>query len=258
MQNMAQFLNDSVPGITVTVEKGEKPDYSRLVITSDRTGQTGPQSFYFDDDEIFREGAVDFFGLNRMEKAPSNAEFELNGIKKQTSTNTFSIENTIQVTLKGTGKEPVGINVVPDKNPIMKSVDSFLGSFNELLGLAKSRTEEVPEHFGPSKLINEIKKLEQTYRDELEANGFSVSEYGMLSLDDALAVQSCEDGGMESLFTRENGFIARILDKTEAITINPLEYLDKKVVTYPNSAKTAFANPYVTSMYSGLLFNSYC
>jgi flagellar hook-associated protein 2 len=258
IHKMAQFLNDSVPGISAAVEKGEKPDYSRLIITSDRTGKSGPRSFSFDDDEIFKEGVVDFFGLNRMEQAPSNAEFELNGIKKQTSTNTFSIENTIQVTLRGTSEDSVRLNIVPDKNPILSSVDSFLNTFNGLIGLAKSRTEETPEHFGPTKLINEIKRLEENYKDELEANGFTFSESGILSLDDALAVQSSEDGGMEDLFTRENGFIAKVLDKTESITINPLEYLDKKVLTYPDNKKAAFASPYVSSMYSGLLFNYYC
>lgn len=258
MRNMARFINESVPGIVAAVEKADKPDYSRLVITSERTGKVGTYNFYFDDDELYKDGVVDFFGMNRVDKEPANAEFELNGIKKQTSTNTFNIENAIQVTLRDTSEEPVSLTIIPDKDTILKSVDSFIQTFNSLIQLAKERTEEMPEHYGPAKLINEIKNLEEAYRGELEANGFSFSEYGMLSLDDSLAVQASEDGSMESLFTDKKGFIARLLDKTEAIAINPIEYLDKKVLLYPNSDSPAFTNPYLASRYSGLLFNFYC
>jgi flagellar hook-associated protein 2 len=170
----------------------------------------------------------------------------------------FSIENTLQINLYQKGDNPVTLRIVPDKGRILDDVDSVLDTFNGLIRIANSRTEATKEHFGASKLISEMKNLETTYQDELEACGFKASEQGMLSLDDALAAQAAEDGGMESLFTRENGFIARVLDKAETITINPMDYLDKVIVTYPDSSSTAYANPYITSMYSGLFFNSYC
>ena len=73
-----------------------------------------------------------------------------------------------------------------------------------------------------------------------------------------MAVQASLDGGMKDLFARENGFIARLKDKMDAMAINPMDYLEKTVVLYPNTQKSNFTNPYVTSMYSGLFFNSYC
>lgn len=38
--------------------------------------------------------------------------------------------------------------------------------------------------------------------------------------------------------------------------LNPLDYIDKVVVTYPNT-NINYPNPYIPSKYSGLLFNDY-
>jgi flagellar hook-associated protein 2 len=137
-------------------------------------------------------------------------------------------------------------------------VDSILETYNDIIRLAKDRTLGDQEHYRATKLLGEMKSLEDVYKEELEACGLTAKDDGSLVMDDALAVQAAQDGGIESLFTRENGFIARLLDKAEAIAINPMEYLDKTIVTYPNNEKNAFHNPYITSIYSGLFFSSYC
>jgi hypothetical protein len=94
--------------------------------------------------------------------------------------------------------------------------------------------------------------------DELSACGIIEEENGKITIDEVLAYQAVLDGGMEDLFHRENGFIAKIKDKLDAITINPMDYLDKMILTYPNNRKENFVSPYITSVYSGMLFNYYC
>jgi len=49
----------------------------------------------------------------------------------------------------------------------------------------------------------------------------------------------------------------RLYHKTSQISLNPMKYVDKTVVAYKNPGKN-FANPYVSSNYSGMLFNFYC
>lgn len=257
LKNMADFLNQSIPGINVIVERGTTKDYSRLAIVSERTGKYGERNFFFEDIDIFHEGIVDFFGLNRMDQAPENAQFNINGVEKQTTSNTFTLENKLKITLHNPSEQPVDLNIIPDSEKILSSVASVLSTYNNLIRLAKDRTIASTEHYRAEKLMNDMKGIEALYQEELEACGIKALEDGRLVIDDALAVQAAEDGGMESLFTRENGFIARLLDKAENIAINPMDYLDKIIVTYPNKGKQ-FPNPYVTSMYSGLLFNSYC
>jgi len=258
LKDMAEFLDKSVPGINAVVEKGDKQDYNRIVIVSEKAAKSGENVFCFEDDGYFDVGVVDFFGLNRTQKAATSAQFELNGIPKQTMANTFNLENKLKITLHNTSEEPVNIKLVSDSEKILSSVDSVLTSCNNLLRIAKDRTLGNKEHYRASKLINEIKSLENVYKEELDACGLKADEDGILLLDNSLAVQAAQDGGMESLFTRENGFIARLINKADDITINPMEYLDKTIVTYPNSSNKSYCNPYVTSMYSGLFFSSYC
>jgi flagellar hook-associated protein 2 len=258
LTRLADYLNKSLPGINAAVEKGRNQEYSRLTIASDMSGRFGDRSFSFSDDVIYGEGIVDFFGLNRVEKEASYSDFELNGARKQTATNTFNLENALQISLNRKDDDTVTLKIVPDSNQILSSVDSVLTTYNNLMKLAKNRVDNNKGEYSASKLITELKSLEKVYRDELEASGIKAGDDGELSLEDALAVQASEDGGMESLFTRKNGFISRLIEKAQAIAINPMEYMEKTVVTYPNNEKTSFSNVYVTSMYSGMLFSSYC
>ncbi len=170
----------------------------------------------------------------------------------------FYIDNKLHIRLNDVSDQTVNIRVVPDSDKILSSVDSIVQTYNHLIRIATNRASEYTEHYRATKLISEMRNLEHAYSDELSGCGIKADENGFLSLDENLAVQAVWDGGMESLFTRENGFIARLINKSESIAINPLDYLDKTVITYPNSEKDTFHNPYITSFYSGLLFSSYC
>ena len=52
--------------------------------------------------------------------------------------------------------------------------------------------------------------------------------------------------------------LARLSRKMQDIALNPMEYVDKTIVTYPNTSRAGFNTPYNTSVYSGIMFNSYC
>ena len=258
LKKMAEFINLAVPGINAAVELNPTNEYGRLVLLSEQSGKNGAHAFELTDLELYKAGVVEYFGLDRMEKPSSLAQFNINEVYRQTSTNTFNLDGKLRITLNGTGETPVTVKIVPDSDKILSSVEGVLDTYNRLLQIAQDRMQEGKEHFRASKLMKEMKGITQLYREELEACGITADETGYLSFRDSLAVQACIDGAMESLFTRENGFSARLMDKAESIALNPMEYLEKTVVTYPNKDSKTFSNPYVTSMYSGLFFSSYC
>jgi flagellar hook-associated protein 2 len=74
--------------------------------------------------------------------------------------------------------------------------------------------------------------------------------------DDALLSQSVTDGQVQQLFGDLSQFRVDIEAKTKDISLDPMNYVDKTVVTYPNPGHT-FANPYMPSIYSGMLYNQY-
>ncbi len=258
LRKMAEYINLAVPGVNAAVERGSASDYGRLVIMSEQAGKNGEPAFDFLDTDYYTTGVVEYFGLDRVQKPSSIAEFVMNDTTRQTSTNTFNLEGKLRITLSGTSEEPVSVAIVPDSEKILSSVEDVLDTYNSLVRIAQNRTQDYKEHYRASKLISEMKGLENIYSEELEACGIIADENGYLSVKDSLAVQAAIDGGMENLFNRENGFIARLKDKAESIAINPMEYLEKTIVTYPNRETRTYSNPYVTSMYSGLFFSSYC
>jgi flagellar hook-associated protein 2 len=258
LRKVTEFINMAIPGVSATIERGNSTDYGKIVIVSEHAGRSGEPAFEFSDLDTYGMGVVEYFGLNRVDKPSGTSEFMINDVTRKTSTNTFNLEGKLRITLNGTSEEPVSLKIVPDSEKILSSLEDVLNTYNRLIRIAQNRTQDNVEHFRASKLISEMKGLEKIYSDELEACGIISDEKGYLSINDSLAVQAAIDGGMESLFTRENGFIARLKDKAEQITINPMEYLEKTIVTYPNREIKTFRNPYVTSMYSGLFFSSYC
>ena len=258
LERMADLINHSVPGITASVEDCALNNYKYLRIETDKIGRYGDKKFLFEDSHFNTINIVEYFGLNRVVQPSSWASISLNGVSKQVSTNIFTLENTLRITLQKDSDKTVILKVVPDKKKVLTSVEAFLETYNDLIGLAQDRTLNSEEHYKANRLLCEMNHMEEIYQEELRACGILRQTEGTLVLDDSLAVQAVEDGGMEQLFTRNNGFITRLLHKAETIAINPLEYLDKTIVTYPNTDKIQFRNSYVTSMYSGLFFNSYC
>lgn len=258
LQRMANYLKEALPELSVTLESDAVEGYSHIKIKANFTGRFGERSFSFEDADYYRDGIVEFFGLNLLEKEATNTQFNINGAEWQTNSNTFQIENTLQIDLHDTSDKAVNIRIIRDSRVVLSQLDSVLDIFNELLHLAAERKVDNTESHSAIKLINELKGIERAYAEELKTCGLTVGDEGMISRDPALSVHIAEDGRIEEFFNNKNGFIARILDKADSITINPMEYLDKMTVTYPDNKQTFAINPYVTSMYSGLFFSSYC
>ena len=95
------------------------------------------------------------------------------------------------------------------------------------------------------------------YQPELEKLGFSFADSGLLSLNDSVFKHSLLEDESHTRFSAIKDFTNAILGKTNQISLNPMEYVDKTIVAYKNPGHN-FATPYVTSNYSGMLFNSYC
>ena len=66
-----------------------------------------------------------------------------------------------------------------------------------------------------------------------------------------------DDDALAGLFQPMKNFSASLLRKANQISLNPMNYVDKTIVAYKNPGHN-FATPYVTSAYSGMMFNSYC
>lgn len=200
-------------------------------------------------------GIVEYYGLDHVAVMPKSAVFDLNGTEKTSLSNEFILGRAVKVSLRKPSDVETTIDYHPDSDAIIAGVEEFVSSYNALIDHNLTFEQKTGTQ---SKLLNELKKLSAPFANELESCGISFDEEGHMGLDTALATQAIEAGDMQKLFQPDSAMTNRMFAKTDQIKINPIEYVDKKVVSYPNFTKPPRGYSYITSLYSGLLFNFYC
>lgn len=102
-----------------------------------------------------------------------------------------------------------------------------------------------------------MSNISLTYKNNLDSIGLMVQSNGTISLDKNLLQQTAQEDDALDRFGAIKNFAGSVLGKANQVSLNPMDYVEKTIVAYKNPGKS-LANPYVTSNYSGMLFNSYC
>jgi len=253
---LARFMNKSDIGITASVADLDR-DHIIFSITSDATGNIGEPIFTLEDTKApdFQQGLVEFYDLDTIEQEASNAQFSLSGEDNEALTNHLILNHSLQLDFYEETEEPIEISYIPDADKILKDIERFTDVYNEMIQLAK----DYPSMQGHSaKLVREMKRRLYPYKNEMESCGLYFDEDNFLQIDESLARQAIEEGDMQNLFSAEHGMTRSLARKSSSITVNPMDYVDKKLITYPNYSKQGINYPYSATMYSGMLFNYYC
>ena len=79
----------------------------------------------------------------------------------------------------------------------------------------------------------------------------------MKDIDEEKLTSSLSGNATASDISTLRDFTKSATKKIADIQLNPMDYVDKRIVAYKNPHIKHFANPYITSAYSGMLFNSY-
>ena len=191
-----------------------------------------------------------------MTSAPTNAVFSINGETKSAYANTFTVDRQFEVTLKGisTDGDSTSVGLKPDIESLTENINQLIESYNDFIHKT-SAYQSVDTKSG--RLLHEMNGITNAYKNELDAMGLSLGEDGTLSIDDSLLKQTLQDTENTDYYKTMRSFTTSLVRKSHQIALNPMNYVDKTVVAYKNPSKS-FANPYITSMYSGMMFNSYC
>lgn len=201
-----------------------------------------------------RNGVMEFYRLNRVKQHPENASFDINGSPNESMSNEFQLNRSLKVKLHKTSEDDFLIGYVNNDEKIVEGLEKLRDSYNVLIDLSNGSNEDALSQ----KLKRELGGLTRLYHNVLESSGITFSEDGHMNIDSFLAMQSSATGDLQKLFSEDSAFVNNFRKKLSSITLDPLEYVQKKLVTYPNTAKQGIANPYQISIYSGLLFNYYC
>lgn len=256
---LARLFNHANLGLNASLVEGPE-NTAALRITSLQTGQSSNSA-----DPLFTirnshggngVDVVDYFGIDYISTPACDASFTINGEPKTSSSNHFTIDKAFEVTLHNVSPqsgEPVMIGLKANVDSLKDNVYHLIGGYNSFLKAA----DEYRYITSSNRLSYEVENVARSYRNELDAVGINITDNGTLSVDERLLTETAQSEEAYDLLSPLKEFSTSLYEKGEEISRDPLNYASKKIVAYKNPGKN-FTSPYVSSSYSGLLFNYYC
>lgn len=275
LQKLANLVNNSNLGIDA--ELLTEKNSSALSLISHQTGLRSDEEYLFSiapGPDPASMNAMDLLRINRITQPAQNSDFSLNGVEHSSLSNTFTINNVFELTLKEPTEEPVKIGFKANTDAIADNIQSLLDAYNKILDTAKKYTpstqpkDSSSSRFSPeeastppvsaagNKLLKEMSSLARQRRANLEYIGLLVADDGALSIDKAHLANAIEPSRVKDTFQTLNQFKDALSDKVDNAAIDPMNYVNKIIVAYKNPGHN-FNTPYITSIYSGLMMDNY-
>ena len=254
---LKRLINKSNIGLKAEVL--EENGAAALQIASLETGYQKDGGLIFQVSDIPKGsyGVVAKFGLDQVETYPEDSSFSIDGEKKSTHSNTFLAGKVLEITLNDVSdmENPTTIGFKTDTEAITEHIETFVSEYNSFLDTVRGYSDEQPKS---ETLIKEYTSIARRYMNELESIGLEIKDDGTIGVDKALLVDATKDEeNYKETLQGINGFKNAVLRKVNQSLLNPMEYVDKVMLNYKKPTGN-YAAPYITSIYSGMMFNSYC
>lgn len=251
---LARLINNANIGITAAVDYTDR--LSALVLNSVSTGVVdGEQPFTIsDEDTSHRKGIVDYLGIRHNTQEAAWAKYRVDGEEFLSPSNQVVINKEFSVDLKAASSETVTLGVKADVESLKENIHGLTGAYNSFLQSAAEYLDKYPR---TTILVNSMKRMTGRFQGDMALLGISQDEKGALQVDDDVLEEKLEMGEIHDAVSALKNFTQNALHKINQVQINPMDYVDKRIVAYKNPNKSHFPNPYLTSAYSGMLFNSY-
>lgn len=254
-ERLVRLINNADIGIKAKVDEGDMR--SSIHLSSVATGLPEGKNEIFtitDDRTSKRSGAVDYLGLNYISRQPANSSFFLNGEERSTASNRFTVGKMFELELNAVSEPDtfVEIGLKTDVESLTDNVNSLIGYYNSFVSSTSSFEQSQSINH---RLVSEVGGIASQYRNQMESMGIHIQPDHTLSIDDNLLYTAASEGSFS--FQALKGFSSALMQKTTQVSINPMNYVNRTIVAYKNPGHN-FASPYITSAYSGMIFNSYC
>lgn len=252
---IARLINRSNIGLTANI-KEDSLGNTAINIESESTGINGttPVIFSIKSDDANNQLLIDTLGLDRVTQYPSNAIFDVDGDERSSMSNSITINKAYNVKLSKVTEEPVTISLKADADSIVESLNELVAGYNNLISVTN---DENNNHFqGTEKLQNEIASIARSYKKQLADSGLSLNKDGTISADKEVIINADNKDALSHIYESLNSFKNSIKEKAEDIALNPMDYVNNKIIAYKNPLRS-FPDPYNLSAYTGMMFNGY-
>lgn len=252
---IARLINRSNIGLTANI-KEDSLGNTAINIESESTGINGttPVIFSIKSDDANNQQLIDTLGLDRVTQYPANAIFDVDGDERSSMSNSITINKAYNVKLSKITEEPVTISLKADADSIVESLNELVAGYNNLISVTN---DENNNHFqGTEKLQNEIASIARSYKKQLADSGLSLNKDGTISTDKEVIINADNKDALSHIYESLNSFKNSIKEKAEDIALNPMDYVNNKIIAYKNPLRS-FPDPYNLSAYTGMMFNGY-
>ena len=252
---IARLINRSNIGLTANI-KEDSLGNTAINIESESTGINGttPVIFSIKSDDANNQPLIDTLGLDRVTQYPANAIFDVDGDERSSMSNSITINKAYDVKLSKVTEEPVTISLKADADSIVESLNELVAGYNNLISVTN---DENNNHFqGTEKLQNEIASIARSYKKQLADSGLSLNKDGTISADKEVIINAGNKDALSHIYESLNSFKNSIKEKAENIALNPMDYVNNKIIAYKNPLRS-FPDPYNLSAYTGMMFNGY-
>lgn len=256
-QRLVRLINNADIGIQARLDEGNARSSIRLFSQNTGLPEGKSEIFRITDDRTSKaSGAVEYFGLDYISRQPANSSFLLNGEERSTSSNTFTIGKMYEIELKAVSAPDteVTIGLKTDTESLTDNVSALIGSYNTFISTASSYQSS--ERLS-GRLVREMGRIAAHYQSSMESMGIRLGSDNTLSIDEALLKESASSSDGSFSYDTLKDFASSLIRKTNQVSLDPMNYVSRTIVAYKNPGHN-FASPYVTSAYSGMMFNSYC
>lgn len=254
---LADFINKTKVGLRANVVSDRENGTSALNLEAKKDGV----EFVFKDTKIpdgTNSGIVDFFGLNNVVHKAEKTVAVINGDRIESDDRKYVTSEGLLLDFKRTTNgKPVNIRKIADDETVYRKVSDFVNKFNSLSDYVHKGAQT---RRASKKLWMDMNRILSNYSDELSDNGLNVveGERPELHLDREKMSEAVNNGTLEKMFRSDSEVVGSILKKLSEVSLNPMDYVDKTIVVYPNTRSRFSYNPYITSIYSGMMYNNYC
>ena len=259
LQKLERLINKADVGLKAKIAEFEN-GFGAIEIASNRTGIKEGSFNQFDIYETSGElgkGSVAALGLDNVIKPASNALFTLNGEEKSAVSNHFTVGSKfdIQISDLTDPNKPIHVGVMKDNEALRHHIMSIMDSYNQFVN---NPVGESNDKFKSDRIRSEAIGIAKLYMTGCEDIGISFTGEGTIAVDEELLKQAIEASLDNKQLASIKNFTDALIKQSKDISVDPMKYIDRPVVNYKNPESTKnTTSPYITSEYSGMMFNNY-
>lgn len=258
-ERLTRLINNANIGISSQILTDDDNN-SCLRLESNMTGlkDTKPHIFHVTDNNTSKtSGSVDYLGLDYVASPATNARYLVNGTEYTSPSNHVTVGRTYELTLNGVSSEDgetASIGLKTDVESLTENINTLVSGYNSFLRAAAEYSDAHPKS---NRIVHELGSITRLYANGLTSAGLNLNLDGTLEVDTDAVQQTAMGDDAKKAFSSIMDFTRSLVRKSNQISLDPMNYVNNVIVAYKNPGKN-FATPYITSAYSGMMFNSYC